>query len=170
MPKPGDFAFTYYYVVCKDEEIFVAEIDHNAHLVTMLGYEWEHVEDLMVSDFNRQGWKAGTYRVDVFNFEGKSISTLERPLPLPEAWAKLPRSGGPDNKPTHSFAGRVLATYPATTLQVVGEHIEDFGAHYLGEIDTAELHKRSGYQLPEGVRPHHPKVEIDPTTDLAVQS
>lgn len=106
-------------------------------------------------------WTPGTYRVVTHAaYSGARIGEIERPMPLPEGYARLGKTPH-DGLPARGFALTVLSKYPNTTLAQVGEHIKAFGRHYLGEISTAELTELTGYALPDGAyRPHRPDVII----------
>lgn len=122
---------------------------------------WEEQEDILALAHASGEWAPGTYRIVTHaNYSGAEIGRLDRPMPLPREWLALTRHGT-DELPAKGFAHNVLRWYPGTTLQLVGEHVRAFAAHYTGEIGTAELTLLTGYRLPEGIlRPARPDVVI----------
>lgn len=120
---------------------------------------WEMQEQSLERLWKGSGWEPGTYRVESYaNYSSALMGTIDRPMPLPEGYARLGLSPR-DGLPARSFIWRVVMPMYRTNLWFAGDHVVSFAQHYHHEISTDELIGLTGYAPPEGwVRPSHPTV------------
>jgi hypothetical protein len=115
---------------------------------------WEVAEQQLIHQFEVGHWPESTYRVayrvDVLD-EIRQISlTMDRKLPLHPAYAELPYRYDPSRKhlPTRGFINRLVRVYPGSSIELVTDNLDTFGAHFGVALSSSDLESATGYRLP----------------------